>query len=537
MAGDRDTLDLHFPRGGVHRSAAFSRQPNVRVGRARDDYSRTTPTGVNVRVRDPVTLRRRGAVRAGLSKLVATRPGNVRYVTQELNVVVTTGAGMPQESQSGRVVTLVNVSQGEVWWWRPGDTDWTAATNSTGETPALNSSGLVYSSALTERLYFADGTNWCYFDPRASVVNAWVASAGALPIDADNNAPRLICTWRQRLVLAGLAKRPQDLYMSRVGDGTNFDYFPAAPSAADAFQGPCGDAITCLIPYSDDLLIVGMQGSIKVWRGDPKYGGQLDLVTSAIGMVWGQPWTMDPNGVVYFMSNRCEVHAFDPRVRGSQPVRVSGPIRSLLDAINTGEAGVRMAWDDRLGGLNVFVTDLTQPNEDDRHYTYELNEAGGGAWWQDVFAWKYHNPLCCCVLDGNLPEDRVVVIGSWDGFVRKIDPLAEDDDGHPINSEVWIGPFLTKYGDEVGLQEVQFVLAEDSGPVGWEVYVGQTAEGALESTAVASGTATAGRNFTEPVSRRGYAAYLRLVGKGVRWAMEFARAVVDTAGLTARRGR
>lgn len=535
----RDDLDLHFPLGGLHVTQAVSKQPNVHVGPGKSDYSRTTPRAVNVRGRDPSTLRRRGAARAGLSPWLPARPGDVEYVTQELAVVVATGftpeAGMPQASQSGRVVTVVDVSLGNVYYAYPEGTAWTAATNNTGETPPLNSSGLVFSAADIEKLWFADGTNWCYFDPKTTTVYPWVASAGALPIDDQNNTPRLIAAWRTRILLAGLLRDPATLFGSRVGDPTDFDYSPLSPSSADAFAVAMGDVITSIIPYSDDLCVVGMDGSIKVLRGDPKYGGQVDLVTSSVGVAWGMPWCMDPYGVVYFVSNRMQVYAFDPRSPGNKPQRVSGPIQPLLGLVNTGEQGIRCFWDDRYNGFNVFITTLSTPTATDRHYFYETHE-GGAAWWQDRFKNPKHNPLCGCVLDGNRPEDRAVLVGCWDGYVRVIDPDAPDDDGYAIESEVWVGPFLTKFIDEVGLLEVQGVLAEASGDVGYAVLVGQTAEEALESEAVASGTWSAGRNFTDPVRRRGYAAYLRLVSS-VRWAFEVARCVIDTAGLVRRRGR
>lgn len=534
----RDTLDLHFPAAGLHVTRAYSDQPNRHVGPGKSDYARTAPRAVNVRWREPGTLRRRGGSRGGLSKYLEPRPGDQRYVTQCLAVVTGTGwtPGVPvQLSQSGRVVTLVDVSLGNVYSAVAGGTVWRTAANSTGEDPALNSSGLVYAANLNEKMYFADGTNWCYYDPRTDTVYPWVATAGQLPIDANNNTPRLICTWRQRMCLSGLVDDGANLFMSRIGDATDWDYAPLSPSSADAFAGPTGDVVTCLIAYSDDILIVGMDGSIKIWRGDPRYGGTFDLVTSAIGMAWGVPYCMDPNGVVYFMSNRMQVYAFDPRSPGNKPQRISGPIQPLLGDVNTGEKTITMCWDDRYSGLNVFVTTLEGPTESDVHYFFEQHD-GGGSWWQDTFKNKYHNPLCCCVLDGNRPDDRCVVIGGFDGFVRKIDPEAPDDDGYAIESAVTVGPFLTKYLDEVGLLEVQGVLADDSGDVDYSVQVGQTAQAALASDPVATGTWTAGRNFTDPVQRRAYAAYL-VLSSNVKWAFEAARIVVDTAGLPARRGR
>src|SRR3954467_4274959 len=108
---------------------------------------------------------------------------------------------MPQLSASGRVVTVVAVAQGLVFYANSGDTAWTASTNASGEDPPLNYSGLVYSADNIQKMWFADGVNYVFFDPSTTTVYPWLSTAGTLPADADGNTPRLICTWRGRTVL------------------------------------------------------------------------------------------------------------------------------------------------------------------------------------------------------------------------------------------------------------------------------------------------------------------------------------------------
>ncbi len=525
--------DLHFPFAGIDVSQAVGRQPNQPGPDGK--YSRTTIKGVNVRAYD-TGGRARGGSRAGIEKYVETRPGDTEYVTQYLGVLVTTGDSPVQPSQSGRKVMLVAVSQGTVYFLRAGETSWNTPTNNTGETPALNITGLVRGAAYADKLYFVDGTNYCYFDGTTETVETWVASAGDLPVDSDNNTARLICLWRGRIILSGVLLNPNQLFAAKVGDPTNFDYAPPTPVPADSAwssstgpQGNLGDVINGLVPYTDNLLVIGMDARMAIFRGDPMAGGSIDNVTTTIGMAWGEAWCMDPTGIVYFFSNRTGVFRFIP---GQIPQRMSTPIDSLLLTINTGEYGILLQWEDRPKILHIWITLLAE-QFDTVHYEWESQ---ANAWWQRVHGNTAHNPLACVNFDGNDADDRVSLIGGWDGYVRALSFTATDDDGTAIDSEVWIGSFLTKYNDSVLVKEVQGVLAQNSGDVQYAIYVADTAEEALDSTPATTGTWADGRNYNDMVRRAGYGAYVQITS-AVRWAMESIRAVLDIQGTTRRRAK
>lgn len=537
MAGKDMVTDLHFPKAGLDRFQAFSRQRARPV--ANGEYARTTPVAVNVRGFEPKSNRTRGGHRSGLFKYVATIPGGSEYIIQHLNTIVTLNPGAAvQTSQQGRVVFLVSVVAGNVYTLIPGDTAWNAAVNGTDPvaTPPLNITGLIRSAANGQKLYFADGVNWVYYDPATDTVKDWIASAGSLPVDVDNNAPTLIENWRGRIILSGLLKDPQNIFMSAVDDPTNFDYFPTSPSATDAIAGNVtgsygliGDVVTCLIPYDDDTLIIGCDHEIHILRGDPLAGGQNDLVTRAIGMAFGLPWCVDPSGTVYFFSNRCGVFSMVP---GQQPQRISNGIEQILQQIDTGKNGVCMGWDDKYQGLYLFTSPLAAPGDGQNFYYDQRNQA----WFQDSFADTKMNPLCCVAYDGNTANDRQLVIGSWDGYVRMFDPDAEDDDGVPIQSEVVIGPLVTKNLDDVFLKDLQAVLGEDSGTVTYEILAGPTAEAALSSDPVATGEWSAGRNLSSRIRVADHAIYIRLKST-VHWSMESIRAITTLRGKVRARGR
>lgn len=532
-----DFRDWHFPAAGIDVASPFWQQPNRDIGGGK--YARSSPAGVNVRGYEQVQDRVRGGTRAGLVKYINS-PVVAGWIIQHLNLLVGVGYGGPgghavQFSNSGRVVTVVAVSQGNIYVANAGDGGWTVPTNGTGNTPPLNFSGVVYSAPNNQKLWFADGVNYVYYDPSINTVLPWAATAGILPKDSQNNTPRLICTWRGRAVLSGVLNDPQNWFMSAVSDPTNFDYAPLSPSPAQAVagnnapQGLIGDVVTSMCPYTDDVLIMFGDHSIYMFHGDPGAGGQIDLVSDRIGGVWGICWEKDPYGNVYFVSNKTGIYKFVP---GQQPQRISQAIETLLQNIDTGANNFRLIWDDRWQGLHIFITPIVAPAAT-FHLFYEQRS---GAWWQDQFGSSNFDPMTCCVFDGNTPGDRVALLGSWDGYVRKLDPASITDDGVAIASSVVIGPLLTKDLDDVLVKDMQAILGVGSANVTFAVYVGVTAEIALASSAILTGTWSAGRNYSNLVRYAGHALYLKLTSTG-QWAMEQIRLRVELEGRVRQRGR
>lgn len=528
-----ETVDLHFPKAGLHTASALGRQP-TRQG-PDGTYWRTTQTGLNVRAFDPATERGRGGSRCGLSKYVAALLPSTTYVVQLLDVLLTTSASPMQESNSGRVVYLLAVSQGVIKYATPGDAAWTATTNNSGETPELNATGVMQSTSINQKQYFVDGTNYVFYRPSDNTVNAWTASSGGtMPRDTADNGARIICTWRGRACLSGLLLDPQNIFMSRVGDPHDFDYSPTTATVTDPVAlnlsplGLIGDVVTALIPYTDDVLIVGGDHTVYVVRGDPADGGRVDLVSDITGVAFGEAWCKDPYGNVYFFGGRPGIWRMGA---GLKPERISQPIEPLLQDIDPGNNIIRLVWDDRQQTVHVFVTPVDAPASA-THFAWEYRT---NSWWTDTFGNNNLNPLCVVAYDGNLPDDRAVLLGGWDGYVRFIDIDATTDDGTNISSAVMIGPIMTQEMDEMLLKEIQAILAESSGNVTYQIYAARTAEAALAATARASGTFSSSRSSTQPIRVADHALYIKLSSTS-RWAMEAVRCKFAGRGKVRRRG-
>jgi len=329
-------------------------------------------------------------------------------------------------------------------------------------------------------------------------------------------------------VSSGLFSDPENLFCSAVTEPTTYDYFatPLTSTRAVALnvapQGIVGDPIYCVAAYDNDRLIVGGSTTLKVISGDLMANGQVDLISSKVGMAWGEPHCMDTQGNFWFVSNDAKVYQWRP---GQLPQIVSQSVAQVLKAVDMGQTGIRLGFDNAAQAIHVFLTPLSEPAPA-THLTLELRSM---SWTTLKFKNNNHNPLALCNYDGNREEDRVLHIGSWDGYVRAFQPTAEDDDGTVIESEVWLGPLTTKDFDELLSQELVADLGEESGDVNWGMHVGTTAEQARESEAVETGTWSAGRNDATPARWAGHAIYIRLYGTN-RWALERLRVEVQTTG-------
>lgn len=552
MPASQEEIDLHFPKGGIDVSRRAHQQP-WREGPRRPDGTPTriytTPEAINVRGFDALTKRTRGGSRPALAHYAPDAVIAGWHIQHLASLAAVKTLGTPvQASLLGRVVKVVAVSQGRVFTLEPNDTRTaitiTEATNASSTTPPLSFSGVMASTPLNQKLWMSDGTRYrvySVFDPD-NTVSDWTHSAGtSMPRDSAGNGARLLETYFGAVVAAGFLRDGSNFYMSRVGDPTDWDTSPAvvddpthAVSGSLSRVGIIGDVITALCSYSDDTLLFGCQHSIRILQGHPLAGGDVDLVTDAIGVAFGRAFCKDPRGTWYFMANTGEIYGMP---HGGRPEKVSGAISPIVELIDTGDNVIQMQWDEANKGFVVFISNSTDPTRPAVHYFFERDL---DCWTKLVFANGFHNPIASCVLDGNTVEDRVVLLGSRTGHINCFDPEATTDLGTAIESEVWIGPILTKDFDEVTLYQIQAVLAEGSGEVNWAIHTGRTAEEALASDPARESDPdipwTGGRNPSDLIMQSGHAIFVKLWSTN-QWAMEGIRATLSSnLSMIRRRG-
>jgi hypothetical protein len=508
-----------------------------------EQRAQTTPLAQNVRSYEPSTERNRGGSRPGLYKWIATQVNGANLI-QDLNQMAISQAVVPRSvalttTPSQYILLATAISNGKFRFAVSGDASPQWYLPTTDSTFWVTGTNVVRSAVLNQKLWVADGTNWFYWDPSTApttggTVTAWAASSGTLPANGSNT-PRLIAAWRGRMVLASVLGNVNEIYMSAIGDPTNFNYAPASTTPTQAVLlstsnlGLLSDPVTALIPYTDDVLIVGTQTSLWMIQGDPMAGGYLQVISRSIGVAFGQAWCMDPYGNIYFLANRGGIYQLNPTQ--GQPQRISQQVEQIVNDFSVALVNVRLIWDDRAQGLHIYDTVSAGAALTNHLFWDQRNNA----WWVDQFANNNLNPIACTVMEGYTTLDRLPLLGSWDGYVRSINHTATTDDGTAIISSVFLGPILSKDFDDIMLMDLQCLLGVGSGNVTYSVMVGSTAEAALNTPAVASGTWNPSRNLSNLIRRAGHAIWIEITSSSP-WSFEALRARVRGEGRVRQRG-
>lgn len=368
------------------------------------------------------------------------------------------------------------------------------------------------------------------FSLTSSVGNGAYTSGGTCIARRIGSRCSLIAVWGGRIVLSGLGTDPQNIFMSAVGDPFDWDYAPEAQTVQQAVAGNItsgygknSDIVTALIPYTDDILLIGGSHSIRKFMGNPAEGGVNVSVTDITGIAFGNAWCQSPEGVIYFFGSRGGVYKMDPG--GGIPARLTAvTIDERLSDIDLDSNIVSLLWDDRAIAVRVYIS--PKDGSATKHYVWDVRNE---AWWPFSYTQNEHNPLAVHLLSGGTKAERYVMEYGQDGYIRVVDVDATSDDGAAISSHVFLGPF-----EDALLMDFEATFSEQSGNVNWEVRSASTAEKAITSTPRASGRFKAGRNPTQWVRTTIERGYVRLSGTGP-WAMEQLKVGVDQLGDTARR--
>lgn len=324
----------------------------------------------------------------------------------------------------------------------------------------------VYGTVLYGKAYYTDGKAYKVYDPNGGVggsVEDWMAEKGSMPKRA-----RLLTSWRGRAILARFDGNPYGWVMSRIKAPLDWDVFPEVVTVDQAVTGETApqasdvpDIINCIIPYSDDLLIFGCDSSLYRLTGEPMLNGQIDLLSDVTGIAFGTPWSKDPQGVLYFFGSKGGVFAMTP---GGLPQNiVESRIERDLQDLDRAQFKLEMEWDYRNEGLHVFVIGRTDGVTHDSWFWDKKNNA----WWED----SYGQPVTAsAVFDGDGADDRAVLVGSEDGYVRYVDQSAATDDTVRIDSSLLFGPIS---GPQTRVLVSQLDALLDQGEATFQCFTGE----------------------------------------------------------------
>ena len=333
-------------------------------------------------------------------------------------------------------------------------------------------------------------------------------SSGSMP-----NKAYLGCLYRGRAVISGNPEFPFQWYMSRQSNPWDFNDSltdaQAAVFGGSSDEGEIGDIVKALIPYKDDFLIFACASSMWYLAGDPRQGGSINELDLTVGIFGAKSWCFDGDGNFYFWGdNGIYITTIPGTPKCISEVRLPDLIND--EAADPSTHRITMAYDRKRSGIIICITKLTDGTNS--NYWYSLRTGG-------FFPESY--PDECGVYSAfyyaaDATSYKDLVVGCYDGYIRKFDNSAKDDDtgasDQAIDAYVTFGPILLGDG---AYRKGKFTAPNlitaggapggsqsDSNDVAFKIFASDDAEKIIEDMAANTGAKISG-TFKSPGRRPG----------------------------------
>jgi len=357
---------------------------------------------------------------SGLQKAFIVNGANFKIVDFSntkltLNAVLTTvpsrgsiitGAG----SGATMSVDHVNTAKGIIYGFT------LTGTFITGGTETLSGGGMApttsYPTAVDEASTAPHGYDWTVYPDGSSGAMVEKAYLGAW--------------YRGRAVLAGNPNDPHQWYMSRQLNPFDWAYIandaqtPVAGTNSDA--GKVGDIVRALIPFHDDYMFFGCASSMHYLQGDPAVGGELHSLDDFTGIFGANSWCFDDLGDLYMFGNDGISRIKRGTIFLENISQFSIP--KLLEDEDADPTTHRivLGFDKRRDGIIISITKLSDGSNS--NYFYSTKSEG-------FFPETYPDECGAYSMlyyPSNTPSNADLLVGSKDGYIRKFDDAAKDDD-------------------------------------------------------------------------------------------------------------
>lgn len=285
-------------------------------------------------------------------------------------------------------------------------------------------------------VFAVDGQHITTLPVSTLTVTPYVATAGTAPSTCS-----ICCNWRGRFVLAGSKADPQNFFMARQGVPTDWNYAATDPAAAVAGNlsqsGKIGEPIMALIPYTDDILLVGCANSLWMLQGDPADGGTIVRVSDQMGILGPNAWCVDPQGTLYFLA-RGGMYSVRPMWEMYQPPQLmtGENYDQYFATLVTTQKYLSLQWDIDYKYMHIFATpvDISQA-------THLIYDARSGGLWPQQYPVSTGPTASIRYAANTVANNPAILLGGWDGYIRRWTPTNLTDDGSTIISRVILGPF------------------------------------------------------------------------------------------------
>lgn len=384
-----------------------------------------------------------------------------------------------------------------------------STTATLGSSPTLVSTAYVSVASYQGMLYGTDGSTYFSLDPRSYPSTDGISrlltpsGSGAFP-----KKSQLFSVCFQRLIMARNLD-PHEVFFCAVGDPRNADTLPPEPTGYEAKRVPVDQPVTCLIPLSDDLLLVGQAGQFSRQTGDPAQGGQMDRVADMYGAPFGEPWGKDPSGrtFVFLTSGDVVMIGASGKIES-----ISRRMKRVFEALDLSTKRIRLVWNSTMRGLHLFVCPITASGSTSTHYFWESET---DAWYQFDLPYVV---MAARSIDADGSGQRAVWMACSDGYVRKFSNTAVNDDGIAIYSHVMLAQYQSE--ERLLFKRPQVTLAANLGGARVGFHVSDSAQNM--GVAVIERDLVPGQNPKLPMSARGNHIGVRIASADLnkRWAFE-----------------
>ena len=371
-------------------------------------------------------------------------------------------------------------------------------------------------------------------------VTAWTATAGTFPgssgLGSGQTRMRFLGSLVSRLVLAGDKTDPQNAYLPKIGDQSDFDVtdeLGAAYALNTSYPGKVGQPITCIAQVSAQAMLIGCVSQTWIMAGDLAAGlPDLQVLSLTSGISGpraaaladdGVAIAHSPDGMLIIAGGVLSNLSAGVLSEGIQIPRASiydyyitiarEPWRHLTFVFVTpvdGSQGLHFAYSERVGGF----------------------QRGEGGFFPVVFGDNALQPVSACMFRGKL------LLGTLDGRIVNLDDTVTTDDGEDFDSLISVAIPMGGANLDTILRRLSIVPSLASESFDWTIYGGRTPEEAFDGTSrvlIRSGTFAAGAPMRpEVIPLRAPCMVLELSASGTRLQVEAVMADV-TAGSMQRR--
>lgn len=280
------------------------------------------------------------------------------------------------------------------------------------------------------------------------------------------------------------AGNPRDLLVSQDDVGT-----PVNSQLSKA--GLVGDEITAMISYKDNYLIFGCLNEVWILRSDPAAGGIITNLSKETGIFSNTAWCWDDQNNLYFLGNDGVYCITSVGVINAHPpvnltkAHLPDLVSSL--GLNRRTDRVCMAYDKLRYGIQVTVSSMDGQWSvsfwvDLRTGSVESEDIKAAVF-PETFPSKQHS-ASMMYFNSRRADQRGLLFGCYDGYIRKIDDTLKSDDGsNAINSYFTIGPIVNTVSSRsaVGIANLSLIVGDDTDSITVGVFTGKTAQRVINS--------------------------------------------------------